>query len=86
MNDGFLLQWIQKCVQEGDFYVTEHAMTSHTDDEGFRIRHALRAIERGTIIAHQRDKNRCLICGDVPELHAMTTYHASFLHVSVEYR
>lgn len=86
MNDGLLLQWIQTCVEDGHYYVTEHAMTSHTNDEGFRVRHALRAIERGTIIAHRPEEDRCLICGDVPELHSLPEYHGSFLHVVIEYR
>lgn len=86
MNDDMLLQWIRTSIEDGRYYITEHAMTSHTQDESFRIGHALRAIARGTIIAHRPDEERCLICGDVPEMDILRGYHGEFLHVVVEYR
>jgi len=85
MNDALLLQWIQQCIANERFHFNEHALTKHTVTEGFRARHAIEAIERGTIIERRDSESRCLVCGEATGLKISSDYVGDYIHCSIEW-
>lgn len=85
INDEFALSWIQECVSSGKYHVTDHALTKHTLAEGFRVRDALTAISRGSIIESRLSECRCVICGDVPGLRLHADFISNYIHCVVQW-
>lgn len=84
-NNDLLLKIIQECIQAGRFKFTDHALTKHPVREGFRARHALGAIMNGSIIEHYSDRDKCLICGECPEIEVSKEYISTYIHCVCTY-
>lgn|GEM_PF-3451107 len=84
-SNEFLLEWVQRNVQEGRYHVSAHAMSHHPVQEGFTPAHAKVAILNGTLLSHREHESRCLICGDCPAIKADERFHGTWIHCAIQY-
>jgi hypothetical protein len=84
MDSEIAVQYVQACIREGRFVVSNHARDKHPTREGFTVGQGIDALMRGEVLRDYSERNRLLFCGEGKGLRQDKRFCTTYIHVVVE--